>query len=140
MAKTAFIFRPGVIALILSLQFIPLLLLPASSYGPTTQEWWLPVLLSFLALIAVIELVVRRSSAAWPWLLIAFAQGFNIISRLMLIWPHATETVNGAMVMNWTYVLMTLAAFAMSAFYLWYVEQPEVRMGLARRPRQPARA
>jgi hypothetical protein len=126
------LFRPGVIVLVLILQFIPLLLFPASSFAATTQEWWLPALLALMALVAAIQLVVRRSVAVWPWVLIAFAQGFNIISRVMMLWSHAVLPGAGANVVNWPYIVMTFLAMGMSAFVLWYVEKPEVRMGLLR--------
>ena len=134
------LYRPGVIILILILQFIPLLLFPASSFASTTQEWWLPALLALMVLVAIVQLVVRRSAAAWPWYLIAFAHGFNIISRLMMLWSHATVNVEGAQVVNWPYIIMTFLAMGMSAFVLWYVEKPEVRVGLLRTEPAPARA
>jgi hypothetical protein len=126
------LYRPGVIILVLILQFVPLLLFPAASFASTTQEWWLPVLLAIMVLVADIQLVVRRSPAATPWYLIAFAQGFNIISRLMMLWSHAVLPGAGANVINWPYVVMTFLAMGMSAFVLWYCEKPEVRMGLLR--------
>jgi hypothetical protein len=134
------LYRPGVIILILILQFIPLLLFPASSFAPTTQEWWLPALLALMVLVAIVQLVVRRSAAAWPWYLISFAHGFNIISRLMMLWSHATVNVESAQVVNWPYIIMTFLAMGMSAFVLWYVEKPEVRVGLLRTEPTPAKA
>jgi hypothetical protein len=79
---------------------------------------------------ADLELLVRRSQALWPWHLMIFAQGFNIISRLMMMWPHATRTVQGASVFNVPYLTFTLVAMGASAFLLWYLELPEVRRGL----------
>jgi hypothetical protein len=134
------LYRPGVIILLLILQFIPLLLFPAASLAPTTQEWWLPALLAIMALVAVIQLVVRRSAAVWPWVLIAFAQGFNIISRVMMLWSHVIVPVEGANVVNWSYIVMTFLAMGMSAFVLWYIEKPEVRIGLLRTQQAPAKA
>jgi hypothetical protein len=134
------LFRPGVIILFMVLQFVPLLLFPASSFQPTTQEWWLPVMLAILALVSVIQLVVRRSPAAWPWYLIAFAQGFNIISRVMMLWSHAVVAVEGTDHVNWSYIVMTFLAIGMSTFLLWYFEKPEVRMGLLRSQQATAKA
>jgi hypothetical protein len=118
------------ITTILIAQFIPLLLFPPESFGPTTQEWWLPVLLVVMVLVADIELIIRRSTHILPWNLLLFAQGFNIISRLMMLWGHATKTVGGVTVMNFPYIVLTLVAMAMSAWLLWYLELPEVRLGL----------
>jgi hypothetical protein len=125
--------KPTIIILVLILQFIPLVLFPAESFAPTTQEWWLPVLLAALALVAIFQLVFRRSVALWPWYLVSFAQGFNIISRLMMIMPHATRNQDGAQVFNTSYVILTLISMLLSSFFLWYTELPDVRMGLLRK-------
>jgi hypothetical protein len=123
--------RKAIIA-VLVLQLIPLVLFPPDSLSPNTQEWWLPVLLAVLVLVADFELIVRRSSQLWPWYLISFSQGFNIISRLMMVWPHATKTVGGMTVLNVPYVALTVIAMGLSAILLWYMELPDVRMGLVR--------
>ncbi len=123
----------GIIIPVLLLQVIPLLLLPPESFSPTTQEWWLPALLVIMVLIAFVQLLVGRNNAAWPWHLMSFAQGFNIISRLMMIWPHATVVTKGATVLNWSYISLTTIALLLSVFLLWYIELPEVRMNMAKR-------
>jgi len=120
----------GIIILVLLLQFIPLILFPPESFSPTTQEWWLPVVLAVLVLWADLELIVRRSPQAWPWYLMSFAQGFNIISRIMMLWPHATKVAGQATVLNVPYVILTFVAMVPSAFLLWYTELPDVRLGL----------
>lgn len=129
-------FQPGVIATFLILQVIPLLLYPPASFNPASQEWWLPVVLAVLALVGAIQ-ILRRSLAAWPWYLISFSQGFNIISRLMLVLSRVTVNVDGSQVFNTPYVLMTVVAMGFSAFLIWYTDLPEVRMvilgGLARK-------
>ncbi|MBM4458211.1 MAG: hypothetical protein FJ011_10680 [Chloroflexi bacterium] len=122
----------GTITTVLILQFIPLILFPPESFSPTTQEWWLPILLAVLVLIADFQLLVRRSSAAWPWYLSSFSQGFNIISRLMMLWSHATKMVGKESVVNWPYILLTGIAIALSVGVLWYNELPEVRQALLR--------
>jgi hypothetical protein len=122
--------RPGVITLLLLLQVFPLLLFPAASFAPTTQEWWLPVLLVLMVVIADFQLIVRRSTAAWPWYLISFAQGFSIISRLLMVWAHATVAAGDQTVFNGPYVLLTGISMLMSIFFLWYFETPNVRVGL----------
>lgn len=122
----------GLVIPIIFLQIIPLLLLPANSFAPTTQEWWLPALLVVMVGFANLQLLVGRGNATWPWHLMSFAQGFNIISRLMMIWPRATVTVQGATFLNWNYISLTVIALICSAFLLWYTELPEVRINMAR--------
>lgn len=122
----------GIIMLVLILQFIPLVLFPPESFLPTTQEWWLPVLLAIMVLWADVELIVRRNDKMWPWYLMSFAQGFSIISRIMMLWPHATKMVNRVDVLNVPYIVLTFVSMALSAFLLWYTELPDVRLGLVR--------
>ena len=93
---------PGMIVAVLITQFIPLILFPADSFAPTSQVWWLPALLAVMVLIADFQLIVRRSTSLDPWYLIAFVQGFNIISRLMMLWPHATQDVGGQTTLDGT--------------------------------------
>ena len=123
---------PGCIVGALILQIIPLVLFPPESFSPNSQEWWLPVLLAAMVLLACVQVILRRSHQLWPWHLMSFSQGFNIISRLMMLWPHATKTVGGVTVLDVPYVALTLVSMGMSAFLLWYLELPEVRIGLVR--------
>ena len=122
----------GTIIAILLLQFIPLLMFPAESFSTQTQEWWLPLLLGLMLFVADFQLIIRRSSASWPWHLIGFAQGFNIISRLMMLWAHAASQVVKVWTPNWAYITLTLASIALSVLVLWYTELPEVRNRLLR--------
>jgi hypothetical protein len=48
--------------------------------------------------------------------------------------------LEGADVVNWSYIVLTFLAVAMSAFVLWYIEKPEVRVGLLRTEHAPAKA
>jgi hypothetical protein len=118
--------------MVLVLQIIPLLLFPLEVFAPGSQQWWLPALLAIMVLVADANIIARRSATSWPWVLISFAQGLNIISRLMLIWPHGAEVVGETTVLDWPYIVTTFAAIAMSVFMLWYAELPEVRQGLLR--------
>lgn len=121
-----------VIIAVLILQVVPLLLFPAKSFSPTTQEWWLPALLVVMVLVADFQVIIRRSIAATPWYLMSFAQGFNIISRLMMLWPNITQVTEQGRFVNWPYLLLTFTAMILSALILWYTEKPAVRVGLLR--------
>jgi hypothetical protein len=112
------------------LQLIPIVLFPPASYALTTQEWWLPLLLAVLTVFATFELVVRHNPEAWPWYLLSFGQGFNIISRLLMLMPHTVLNTDNGQIFNTTYVVITLFCIAVSWFFLWYLEQPELRMGV----------
>lgn len=123
--------RPFITAFLI-LQLVPLILFPLSSFSSNSQEWWLPFLLVLMVIIADYELLFQRKDVMWPWYLISFAQGFNIISRLTLLMPHATVIVNGVQALNTPYLLFNFVSIIMSAFLLWYVELPDVRMVMLR--------
>ncbi len=121
--------RPAITALLI-LQIIPLVLFPLSLFTANNQDWWLPVLLAVMTLVGFVELAIRHSQISWPWFLISFAQGFNIISRLMMLMPHATINDQGVQVFNTPYVVISLISILLSTFFLWYTDWPEVRKGL----------
>jgi zinc transporter ZupT len=121
----------GLIIPILFLQLIPLVLYPSDSFSLTTQEWWLPVLLAFLTILGSVELVFRHNPEPWPWYLISFAQGFNIISRLLMLMPQSTQNTGGGAV-NVLYLTLSVIAMIWSTFMLWYIELPEVKQEITR--------
>jgi hypothetical protein len=122
------------IPVLLCLQIVPLVIFPLSTYTLKTQEWWLPILLALLTIISLVQLLLRRSVAAWPWYLLSFSQGFNIISRMMMLLPHATRSAEGGVqVANGEYIIVAFAAMLFSGFEIWYGELPELRQKLAAR-------
>jgi hypothetical protein len=123
--------RPGFMIPLFVIQFVPLVIFPASSYSTTTQEWWLPVLISVMALVATLQLLLRYRPVPWPWYILNFAQGTNIISRLMLLMPHASVHVGSAIRLNVPYVVLTFVSMLLSAFFIWYFELVEVRRAVA---------
>ncbi len=125
--------HPVTVAAVLIIQIVPLILFPLSLFKINNQDWWLPVLLAIMVLVADFQIIVRRSVQTGPWYLLAFAQGFNIISRLMMLWAHATITVNKVNVPNTSYILLTALSVILSVFVLWYSEKPEVRMAFLAR-------
>lgn len=119
----------------LFLQLVPLILYPLESFSLTTQEWWLPTLLAFLSILGSVELVVRHNPQTWPWDLLSFSQGFNIISRLLMFMPRTIMNIEGAQKFNYAYISITMVAMVLSWLLLWYLEQPEVRMGIMPEPK-----
>jgi hypothetical protein len=123
-----YITSPIAIRILLILQIVPILALPPTSYSLKTQEWWLPAFLALLTILSLIKLLPRRSIAPWPWYLLGFSQGFNIISRMMTLFPHATAYSEGSgMVVNALYIALSIASMLFSGFELLYCELPEVR-------------
>lgn len=129
--KKAILKRSLIVPLFI-VQFIPLVIFTPDTYSMSTQEWWLPLLLAVLSIFATVELLVRHSQEPWPWYLLSFSQGFNIISRLLMLMPHTTNLVDKNQVFNYPYVVIAVVCVAVSWFFLWYFEQPEVRMGVFR--------
>jgi hypothetical protein len=120
----------GAIPVVMCFQVVPLLVFPLSSYTVKSQEWWLPVFLTVLVFISLVQLLIRKTQAMWPWYLVSFAQGVNIISRLMMLLPHVTKNNEGVQIFNTIYVIITVAAMLISAFEIWYNDLPEVRRNL----------
>lgn len=131
MLRDVLVTRKMIVALLI-FQFVPLILFPPSSYTPTSQEWWLPLLLAVFSLVAVVS-ILRGNTETGPWYLLGFSQGFNIISRLMMLMPHSTVYIDGVQQFNTLYVILTVVSMLLSGIYLWYIELPEVQMGLLKR-------
>jgi hypothetical protein len=115
------------LSVVLFAQLIPLVAFSPEAYSLSGQVWWLPVFLAMLALIGVFQLVVRGSYDPWPWYLIGFSNGFNIISRLMMFFPHIMINVSGAQVVNWLYIIISVLAMLWSVAMLSFIEIPEVK-------------
>jgi hypothetical protein len=131
MVRQALVKKPIIVALLI-VQFIPLILFPPSVFQPTNQEWWLPVLLILMIVAADFVILVRKQDVMWPWYLLSFAQGFNIISRLMMVMPHATINSGGTQIFNAPYVILTFISVVISTGLLWFIELPDVRMLMLR--------
>ncbi len=84
------------------------------------------VMLTAMVIVALVQVLGRRSRAGWPWAILPFAQGFNIISRLMMLLPRATTGGAGSR-FDALYVVLAVAAMLLSAFEIWYGDLPEVR-------------
>lgn len=119
----------GFIILVLILQFVPLVLYPPDLLARFSEGTWLGLSVAVMALIAVIGLLSGRVQSLWPWYLLSFCHGFNIIGRLMLVWPAATSDSSGT---NTLYLIITIVAILLSLAFLWYNELPDVRTRLAR--------
>ncbi len=122
---------PRLVYVIMCLQVIPLVLLPGESWSLATQEWWLPVMLTALVVYALVQLLIRRTRSMAPWYIISFAQGFSIISRLMMLLPHATIGQGIEQRFDLPYVLLALVSICLSWLWIWYCDLPEVRNRLA---------
>ncbi len=112
---------------LLIVQIIPLVLFPPSVFQLTSQKWWLPVILVLMTLIGSIQ-IIRKSNARWPIYLVAFSHGFNIISRLLMLFPQTTETST----FDGLYLVFSVIGMLWSVFMLWLLELPQVRQVLVK--------
>ena len=119
--------RRGVARVVIALQVLPVLAMRPDAYSLSSQEWWLAALLAALALVSAVQVLLRGTHAPWPWYLFSFAQGFSIISKLMMLMPHATIVVGGVQRLDVPHVTISLVSMVFSAVIIWYFEQPEVR-------------
>lgn len=126
--------RPAAARSILVLQVLPIVALRPQGYALSSQEWWLPALLAVLVLVSAARLLIRGTHAAWPWYLFSFGQGVSIISKLMMLMPHASKVVDKVNRLDATHVAVSIASMALSASAIWYCEQPEVRNMFAGAP------
>ncbi|HMN13240.1 MAG TPA: hypothetical protein PKD55_13050 [Bellilinea sp.] len=120
----------GMVAVLLILELVPLILLPITSFKRYGQEWWLPLLLVIFSIFSLVQIIVRKTTVLWPWNLLSLCQGINIISRLMLIIPHATVKAGDGLAFNFIYVLLAVISIAASFWFIVFNEKPEVRIAM----------
>jgi len=118
---------PRTVIVLMCLQVVPLLLLPGESWSIKTQEWWLPLLLTVLIAVALVQLLIRRTRSAAPWYILSFAQGFSVISRLMMLLPHTMVAQGSSWRFDGPYVVLAVVSICLSWFWIWYCDLPEVR-------------
>jgi hypothetical protein len=118
---------PRTVIVLMCLQVVPLLLLPGESWSVKTQEWWLPLLLTVLIAVALVQLLIRRTRSAAPWYILSFAQGFSVISRLMMLLPHTMVAQGNSWRFDGPYVVLAVVSICLSWFWIWYCDLPEVR-------------
>lgn len=130
--------QPATVAILLFVQIIPLMIFPLEIFNTSSQQWWLPLLLTVLALFAAVKIVFQRTIELWPWYLVSFSQGFNIISRLMMLMPHATKNAGGVQIADTAYLITNIVAIIVSFGYIMFAELPEVRLSLLTRKAETA--
>ena len=103
---------------ILIFQIIPLLLFPPSMFKGA-----LP-LIGFVALVFVGLGIALWRGRAWALTLSIFLQGFNIIIRIMMLFPHAFDKSG---VMDGTYVIFAVLSISLSLWFLLRLDRPDIR-------------
>lgn len=106
------------------LQFVPLILMPPSLIESDSQVLTIPIFLIVLALIATIALAMGNRTA-WPRAMLIFAQGLNVVTRLMILLSHAAPskgTVDGL------FIILSLVAIGTSGFILYMFDQFQLNL------------
>ncbi len=102
--------------ILLIVQFIPLILFPPSIIMFNSQVLTIPIFLILLDAVATVALVAG-SRSAWPRSMLVFAQGLNVISRLMMLvsqsMPTKTTTDVPFIVLNLLSLIVSLVALYM---------------------------
>jgi len=106
------------------LQFIPLILIPPGLIESDSQVLTIPIFLIVLALIATIALAMGNRTG-WPRAMLIFAQGINVVTRLMILLSHAAPARG---VVDWPFVVASLLAIGMSGFILYMFDQFQLNL------------
>jgi hypothetical protein len=106
-------------------QFIPLLL-----YPPEILLSISPVFLVIAVLLLVLVGWQLIRGRAWAPIFSTFLQGFNIITRLIALFPHALID-EGAGGLNYSFLITGVLAILLSVCFLYLLGRPELESGLA---------
>ncbi|MFO7743547.1 MAG: hypothetical protein R6X31_14690 [Anaerolineae bacterium] len=111
--------RPAVVTYVAIFQFIPAFLLP-----PEILLSAPPLLLLIPAALFVFMGWGLLTLKPWATTLCIFIQGFNTITRFLILWPQASpgETT------NWAFVLTSLVSIALSSVILHLIDRPSVQV------------
>ena len=111
--------RPTVVTLVAILQFVPALLLPPQLLLSVN-----PILLlfplAFFAFLGWAMLALKK----WALTACIFVQGFNVIARFLILFPHAF----GEHSVDWPFVVTSLIAILLSSVILYVIDKPNVHV------------
>jgi len=107
--------------LIYVLQFLSLLVFPPATL---IGGWW--AVLVVLAVFALLGIGLRRGNPAALYMSM-FLQGFNVIVRLMMLFPHARLSDAQGGGFDVLFIATSLIAIAASSWFLQRLDRPDVR-------------
>lgn len=109
---------------LLLVQFVPLALFPPAMVTAIPQVMTIPAFLTILALVATIA-TVAGSRAAWPRAMLIFAQGLNVVSRLMIM---IVQAMPNAQTTNVPFILVNCLCIAISLVALYLFDQFQLNL------------
>jgi len=117
----------GLITTVAIGQFIPVLL-----YPPAVLSSASPIILgSAIAVFALVGFYLIRRRV-WAKTLTIFIQGFNIITRLMILVAHGANPIKDGGGLNWDVIVFNLAAIILSAVIMYRFDVPEIELAFNR--------
>ncbi len=107
--------------LVYALQFIPLLIFPPQ----TLLNGW-AIILVVMVTFGLLGYGLWRGRS-WALYLSMFMQGFNVIVRLMMLFPHAikNESLGGGI--DIVYLVTGVLAIILSGWFLLRLDKPDIR-------------
>jgi len=117
----------GLITAVAIGQFVPVLLYPPAVLASGN----LVILGSVIAIFAIVGycLIQRR---VWAKTLTIFVQGFNIITRLMILIAHGANPLKDGGGGNWDVIIFNLVAIGLSTLILYRLDVPEIELAFNR--------
>jgi hypothetical protein len=111
--------RPTIVTIVAVFQFIPAFLLPPDMLLSANPL----VLLAPVALFAFLGWAMLTLKP-WATTLCIFVQGFNAITRFLIMFPQASAG-DGT---NWLFVLTSLLSIGLSTAILYVIDRPNVQV------------
>ena len=111
--------RPPIVTVVAVLQFIPAFLLPPDMLVSAG-----PLLLLAPAALFVFLGWAMLTLKPWATTLCIFVQGFNAITRFLILWPQASPGEST----NWAFIFTSLASIALSSAILYAIDRPNVQV------------
>jgi hypothetical protein len=108
--------------LIYVLQIIPLLI-----YPPETLKSGLIIVGIMIVVFALLGYGLWRGRT-WALSLSLTMQGFNVIARLMMLFPNSLiSKANGVFGFDFLYIALGVVSIALSLYFLLRLDRPDVR-------------
>lgn len=102
-------------------QIVPLLIFPLETLKSGG------VLIAIVAVVFALLGYGLWRGRNWALSLSLTLQGFNVIVRLMMLFPNATMNVGGTTVFNVPFIALSVLSIALSLFFLTRLDRPDVR-------------
>jgi hypothetical protein len=111
--------RPTIVTIVALFQFIPAFLLPSDMLLSAN-----PLLLAVPAALFVFMGWALLTLKRWATTLCIFVQGFNAITRFLILWSQASPGEST----NWAFVITSLGSIVLSSAILYLIDRPDVQV------------